>query len=198
MGLFYISGGEGATSNESASWSDCDIVRYADAGYLSDLTNGRSQTGYCFLFNGTASSWKSSKQTTTAPSSNMAELISLYEATRETLWLRDLRTFIHANSGLPLSNKPITIYEDNAAVIHQIEAGYLPNDRTKHIDAKFFFASEHNGTSLLLRQTPSSENFADIFTKTLGATAHWKGVRQLGLRRKSSLQGETCQGRQHI
>ncbi|KAL0368450.1 UNVERIFIED_CONTAM: Retrovirus-related Pol polyprotein from transposon TNT 1-94 [Sesamum calycinum] len=47
MGLFY------------PKVSNCDLVGYADAGYLSDPHNGRSQTGYLFLCGGTTISWRS-------------------------------------------------------------------------------------------------------------------------------------------
>ncbi|KAL0338488.1 UNVERIFIED_CONTAM: Secreted RxLR effector protein [Sesamum angustifolium] len=60
MGLFY------------SKVSNYDLVGYVDAGYLSDPYNGRSQTGYLFLCGGTAISWRSMKQTTTATSSNHA------------------------------------------------------------------------------------------------------------------------------
>ena len=51
MGLYY------SLSSKSG------LVGYADAGLLSDPHNGRSQTGYVFLYVGTAISWRSTKQT---------------------------------------------------------------------------------------------------------------------------------------
>ena len=42
---------------------DKSIIGYTDADYLSDPHNARSQTGFVFLYGGTAISWKSSKQT---------------------------------------------------------------------------------------------------------------------------------------
>ncbi|CAL9029415.1 unnamed protein product, partial [Prunus brigantina] len=56
MGLFYSSELTDAPS----------IVGYADAGYLSDPHQGRSQTGYVFTCGGTAISWRSTKQTLVA------------------------------------------------------------------------------------------------------------------------------------
>jgi hypothetical protein len=64
------------------------LIGYADAGYLSDLSKGRSQTGYCFLSAGAAISWRSTKQTIAATSSNHAEILALHEASRECVWLR--------------------------------------------------------------------------------------------------------------
>ena len=58
MGLFY--------SRESKQ----QLLGYADAGYLSDLHKGRSQTRYVFNCNGTVISWRSVKQIIVATSSN--------------------------------------------------------------------------------------------------------------------------------
>jgi hypothetical protein len=64
------------------------MVGYVDAGYMSDLHNARSQTGFVFLCGGAAISCRSVKQTLVATSTNHSEIIALYEATRECVWLR--------------------------------------------------------------------------------------------------------------
>ena len=56
------------------------MIEYMDAGYLSNPHSGKSQTGFVFLHGGIAISWKSSKQTLTATSTNHSEIIALYEA----------------------------------------------------------------------------------------------------------------------
>ncbi|XP_074347054.1 secreted RxLR effector protein 161-like [Apium graveolens] len=63
------------------------LVGYADAGYMSDPHFGRSQTGYLFTYCDTSISWKSTKQTMAATSSNHAELLAIHEASRECIWL---------------------------------------------------------------------------------------------------------------
>jgi len=68
--------------------ADSNMIGYTDAGYLSDPHNARSQTGYVFLHCGATISWKSSKQTLVATSTNHSEIIALYEASRECVWLR--------------------------------------------------------------------------------------------------------------
>ena len=78
MGLFY--------SNKSKE----KLLRYADAGYLSDPHKARSQTGYVFNYNGTAISWRSVKQTMVATSSNHSEILEIHEASRECIWLRSM------------------------------------------------------------------------------------------------------------
>jgi hypothetical protein len=62
---------------------DPNMIDYTDAGYLSDPYNGKSQKGFVFLHGGTAISWKSSKQTLTATSTNHSKIIALYEASRK-------------------------------------------------------------------------------------------------------------------
>ncbi|KAM6548216.1 hypothetical protein CsatB_019892 [Cannabis sativa] len=66
-GLFY--------SNNCGS----QLIGYADAGYLSDPHKARSQTGYLFTCGDTAISWRSTKQTLVATSSNHAEILAIHE-----------------------------------------------------------------------------------------------------------------------
>ncbi|GKC35777.1 secreted RxLR effector protein 161-like protein [Tanacetum coccineum] len=128
MGLFYQKN------------SKSKLVGYADAGYLSDPHKARSQTGYVFTYGDTAISWRSTKQSLTATSSNHAELIALYEAGRECVWLRSMIQHIQEECGLEsIKGNPTILYEDNAACIAQIKEGYIKGDKTKHISPKFFF-----------------------------------------------------------
>nr|KYP60987.1 Retrovirus-related Pol polyprotein from transposon TNT 1-94 [Cajanus cajan] len=60
-----------------------ELNGYADAGYLSDAHNGKSQTRYLFTSGGTTISWRSVKQTISSTSSNHAEILALHEASRE-------------------------------------------------------------------------------------------------------------------
>ncbi|XP_070045869.1 secreted RxLR effector protein 161-like [Nicotiana tomentosiformis] len=76
MGLFYANKGSP------------DLVGYADAGYLSDPHKARSQTEYVFQCGGTIISWRSTKQSIIATSSNHTEIIVIHEASRECIWLR--------------------------------------------------------------------------------------------------------------
>ncbi|XP_070007248.1 secreted RxLR effector protein 161-like [Nicotiana sylvestris] len=71
MGLFY---GNNCSPN---------LVGYADAGYLSDPHKARSQINYVFTCGGTDISWRSTKQSIVATSSNHAEIIAIHEASRE-------------------------------------------------------------------------------------------------------------------
>jgi len=177
-GLFY--------SNKSNS----SLIGYVDAGYLSDPHKGRSQTGYLFTFGDTAISWRSTKQTLAATSSNHAELLAIHEASRECVWLRSITQHIHQSCGLSSHEKhPTILYEDNAACIAQLKDGYIKGDRTKHISPKFFFTHDlQKDGEINVQQVRSSDNLADLFTKALPTATFEKLVYRIGMRRLKDLQ----------
>lgn len=177
LGLFY--------TNETKD----GLVGFADAGYLSDPHRARSQTGYVFTHGGTAISWRSMKQTIAATSSNHSEILAMHEASRECVWLRSMTQHIRSDSGMVEDNGPTIIYEDNAACIAQLKDGYIKGDRTKHILPKFFFTHElQKAKEVNVVQIRSSENSADLFTKSLPTCTFKKLTKQIGLRRLKDLQ----------
>ncbi|KAL0453826.1 UNVERIFIED_CONTAM: Retrovirus-related Pol polyprotein from transposon TNT 1-94 [Sesamum latifolium] len=161
-----------------------NLVGYSDAGYLSDPHKAISQSGYVFMYGGTAISWRSTKQTLVATSSNHAELIALYEAGRECVWLRSLTHYVRESCGLEsIEKSPTVIYEDNAACIAQIKDGYIKGDRTKHISPKFFSTHELQVEGKVdVTQISSSQNLADFFTKTLPTKVFKQLVHKIGMR----------------
>ena len=157
--------------------SESDLVGYADAGYLSDPHSCRSQTGYVFLSGGTAISWRSSKQTLVTTSSNHAEIVALFEACKECVWLRSVQQFVKTSCGMAPSTNPTTIFEDNSACVSQVNTGFIKGDRTKHIAPKMFYAKELKEKGMVnIQYVKSNDNFADIFTKSLPAHKHWNIV----------------------
>ena len=176
MGLFF--------TNDSMHGQ---LTGYSDAGFLSDPHVGRSQTGYVFLVGGTTISWRSTKQTLAATSSNHAEILALHEASRECLWLQRLIGHIESSCGFIGPSLPTVIYEDNYACINQFKKGFIKGDRIKHISPKFFFTRELNDNYINIQPITSSKNLADIFTKSLPASKHWLNIPSLGLRRLSEL-----------
>ena len=129
IGLFYKVG------------EDSNIKGYVDAGYLSDPHKEKSQTCYVYLRQGTTISWKSMKHSLTTTSPNRSKIIALHKASRECVWVRLVDGFIKGSCGFPNVSKSLTmIYEDNAACIAQIKAGYIKEDCIKYIFPKFFFS----------------------------------------------------------
>ena len=162
---------------------------FPDAGYLSDPHKGRSQTGYVFTMGSTAISWRSTKQTLVATSSNHAEIIALHETVCECIWLRSVIRHIQGSCGLKsTTDEPTCIYEDNAACIEQMKLGFIKGDNTKHISPKFFYNQQQQ--SLLkteVNQIRSEDNVANLFTKSLSKSTFEKNVKSIGLRKLSEL-----------
>ncbi|XP_058734187.1 secreted RxLR effector protein 161-like [Vicia villosa] len=132
------------------------LLGYADARYLSDPHNAKSQTGYIFTYGNTAISWRSQKQTIVATSSNHAEVIPLHEASKEY----------------------------NAACVTRMKEGYIKSDRTKHIPPKFFsFTQElERNKDVDIQYIRSSDNVTDLFTKALSTSIFKKHVQSIGMR----------------
>jgi hypothetical protein len=163
---------------------DPSMIGYTDAGYLSDPHNGKSQTGFVFLHGGTAISWKSSKQTLTATSTNHSEIIALYEASRECVWLRRVINHIQQSCGIGSIESPTIIYEDNSACVTQMQTGYIKSNITKHIAPKLFYPHElQESGEINILQIKSCDNLADLFTKSLPTSMFQKFVHDIGMRR---------------
>ena len=160
------------------------MIAYADASYLSDPHKARSQTGYVFMNGGTAISWRSQKQTLVATSSNHAEIISLNEASRECTWLRSMTQLVLTSCGLEKDIGPTLIYEDNSACVTQMKEGYIKSDRTKHIPPKFFEYTQEliKNHQVEIKYVQSSNNAANLFTKTLPTAIFRKHVLGIGMR----------------
>ena len=157
---------------------------YADAGYLSDPHNAKSQTGYVFTYGDIAISWRSQKQTLVVTSSNHAEVIALHEASKECRWLRSVLRHIQGASGLKVDKNPTILYEDNVAYVTQMKEGYIKSDRTKHIPPKFFsFTQElERNKEVNIHYIRSSDSVADLFTKTLPTSVFKKHIQNIGMR----------------
>ncbi|KAM1090300.1 hypothetical protein ACFX19_018156 [Malus domestica] len=173
MGLFYL----------DKPTNDHILVGYADAGFLSDPHKARSQNGYVFTYGDTVISWRSTKQTLVATSSNHSEIIALHEASRECSWLRSMIHHIRNSCGLPSkTNSPTVIYEDNAACVAQMKERFIKCDKTKHISPRFFSVHElQKGKVIEIRQIRSNENLADLFTKSLPKCTFQKLADYVGL-----------------
>jgi hypothetical protein len=163
------------------------MIGYTDAGYLSDPHNARWQTGFVFLHGGTSISWKYSKQTLVATSTNHSKIIALYEASRECVWLRIMINYIQQSCGKGSIKSPTIIYEDNAACVAQMQTGYIKSNITKHIAPKLFYPHElQKSGDINILQVKSCDNLADLFTKSPTSTFE-KYVHGIGMRRLREL-----------
>ncbi|KAL0733319.1 hypothetical protein Bca4012_009529 [Brassica carinata] len=97
---------------------------------------------------------------------------------------------IRVDCGMTESKDPLTVmYEDNAACIAQLKDGYIKGDRRKHILPKFFFTHDsQKAGEVQVVQVRSSDNSADLFTKSLPSCTFRKLTHQIGMRRLKDLQ----------
>lgn len=167
------------------------LTGFADAGYLSNPDDAKSQTNYVFLQGTTVVFWKSSKQTLTTTSSNHVEIITLYKACKEYSWLRKLINHINIHiDKQPLTN-PTTIYEDNRPYVNQIAQGFIKGDRIKHIAPKKIYTHELHGDTIQVKWIPNIDNKADLFTKLLPSALYKDHSYGIGLQRLSNLLSST-------
>ena len=166
------------------------LVRYTDVGYKSDPHKARSQTGYLFCYNGTTISWRFTKKTLVATFTNHFEIISLYEAGKECVWLRSVISHIQNICQITsVNNSPIIIYEDNDVCVVQVRERYIKGDKTKHISPKFFYTHElQESRQVDIKQIRSVDNLANLFTKALPTSTFEKLVYGIGMRRVNKLQ----------
>ena len=144
----------------------------------------KSQIGYVFIKNNAPISWKSVKQSVIAMSTNHAELLAFYEATRELVWLRIVDRLLMQRSGLGYDSKPTVLYEDNAACVNQLGTGFIKADRIKHIDPQIFSFTQDlvQKGQLAVKKIESENNVADMLTKSLPGHTHRKLVNKAGMR----------------
>ena len=153
--------------------------RYVDASFQSDPDDYKSQTGYVFVLNGGAVSWKSSKQATTADSTTESEYIAASEAAKEAVWISE---FLKELGVVPSANSAIKVYCDNNGAVAQAKEPRSTN-RNKHVPRKYHLIRElvaRGGVSI--ERVPTEDNVADPFTKALSADNHVRHYENLGVR----------------
>jgi hypothetical protein len=102
---------------------------YVDASFNIDLDDAKSQTGYIFLLNGGAVSWKSSKQSIVARSTIEAEHMDASEAVDGGILIKN---FVTKNGVVPSILDPMEIYYDNIGTI-VLTKDPRSHPKTKHI-----------------------------------------------------------------
>ena len=138
------------------------LFAYADAAY-GVHRDAKSHSGMFFSLGRGPIFTRSCKQRCVTRSSCEAELIALSELTSLVLWLDHLFEELTGRS-----SKPITLYEDNMAVIHIVNNGMSTSDRARHVHIRNNFVNQFivSGDITVLH-CRTEIMIADILTKPL-------------------------------
>jgi hypothetical protein len=158
---------------------DLKVSGYSDAIFQIDVDDSCSQSGWVFLLNGGAVTWKSSKQTTVAESTCESEYIAVAEAAKEATWLQN---FIGDLGVVPSIFEPMEIFCDNTGAVALTKE---PKDhgKTRHIKRKYHYVRHRvEDGDIIVSRISSEDNPADPFTKALSKTKHDTHAINIGLR----------------
>ena len=143
---------------------DLRLDGFTDSDFQSDVDDRKSISGFIFLCNGGAVSWKSSKQDTTADSSTEAEYIAASNAAKEAVWMRK---FVTELGVVPTIELPVPLYCDNNGAIAQAKEP-RSHQKSKHIGRRFHIIREIIGRGdVTVHKIASADNVADPLTKAM-------------------------------
>ena len=152
---------------------------YVDASFDTDPDDSKSQSGYVFVMNGGAVSWRSSKQSVVAGSSTEAEYVAASEATQEAVWMKE---FITELGVVPSALDPMVIYCDNNGAIANAKEP-RSHKNSKHIKRRFHSIREHvKDGDVKICKVHMDLNVADPLTKPLPKAKHDKHQNSMGVR----------------
>ena len=140
------------------------LIGYVDSnGGGDEGTDRKSTTSYLFqLFERCTICWNTKRQASVAVSSTEAEYMALFEAVKESLWLKSLAKSINIKF-----LKPITIYEDNIGCM-SIANNPTSHKRMKHLDIIYHFSKEQIEKKVIaLEHVSTGDQIADALIKPL-------------------------------
>jgi len=144
------------------------VTGSADATWNS-VPGSKSVTGYAFLLNGAAISWRCKVQPIIAQSSAEAEFCSLRDATCEAVYLRNLL----GEAGC-VQLQPTVIHQDNQPCIHLAENA-ITSSRCKHFVLRLDYVRQQLSLRVIvLKYCATGDMPSDVLTKILPAVSHHK------------------------
>jgi Reverse transcriptase (RNA-dependent DNA polymerase) len=154
---------------------DLSLLGWSDADYAGDVNTRRSTTAYVFMCNGGAISWASRLQPTVATATLEAEYQAAAAATKEALWLNQLRRDLGLEAGT------VSIYADNQGAL-KLMANPMTSPLSKHIDVLHHFVRERVLLGhVAFTYVDTEAMLADILTKPLAMVKFRRHVQELGL-----------------
>ena len=160
--LSYLKGTIDYGIRFSGSSSSGVLSAYSDADYAGCLQTRRSTTGYVLLLSGGPVAWTSRRQQGVATSTTESEYTAAFEATKETVWVRNLLRHVGT-----AQSSPTELFCDNQSAIKMVHNPEF-HSRTKHIDVHLHFIREKQDDKTIgIQYISTHDQLADIFTKPL-------------------------------
>ncbi|GJW08805.1 retrotransposon protein, putative, ty1-copia subclass [Tanacetum coccineum] len=155
------------------------VTSYYDASWKTDKDDSRSQSGWVFLLNGGAVTWKSSKKDIVTDSTCESEYIAACKASKEAIWMKN---FIGDLGVVPTVQDPIEIFFDNESVV-ALTKEPKDHEKSKYIEIKYHFVrSKVEEGHVIMKHIRSEDNPADPSTKALAKSRHDEHARSIGLK----------------
>ena len=152
------------------------FIGYCDSDLAGDIDTSKSTSGTMFFLGDCLVSWQSIKQRVVALSSCEAEYIATASAATQALWLSRLLG--------ELLGKEVDVVELKVDSKSALALAKNPvfHDRSKHIRIKYHFIRDclEDG-SIKASHIPTTDQLADILTKSLGKAKFQEMRRRIGL-----------------
>lgn len=134
---------------------------FSDSDFAANRDDRVSMGGYILFLDKSPISWKTFKHKCVSLSTMEAEFVSLTEAAKELIWVKN----VLQNKTLNLGLSTCVMLCDNTAAISFSNSAF-ENSRTKHIHIKYHFIRNLvNEKMFKLEYVRSLFNLADVFTK---------------------------------
>ncbi|GFV20422.1 retrovirus-related Pol polyprotein from transposon TNT 1-94 [Trichonephila clavipes] len=136
---------------------------YSDSDFATNRDDRVSMGGFITFIDETPISWRTFKQKSVSLSTMEAEYVSLTEAAKEFIWLKN----VIDNKSLNLELSENVMFCDNQAAI-SFSKSPVENCRTKHIDVRYHFLRNLIYDKVFrIKYIGTKNNLADIFTKPM-------------------------------
>ena len=138
-----------------------NIVGYSDSDWAGDKDDRKSVSGFILFLNGVPIMWRSKSQKTVALSSAEAEYVAASEMVKEIVFVVQVLLTMK----VPVQT-PIKVKVDNMGAIFMTE-NPSSQGRTRHVDTRWHYIKDLNGTLIKIEFVKSKDNVSDGFTKNV-------------------------------
>ena len=138
-----------------------EVKGFSDSDWAGDKETRKSVSGFILFLNSVPILWRSKSQQCVSLSSAEAEFIAASEMVKEIVFVVQVLLTL----GIPVKT-PVVCAIDNMGAIFMTEN---PNSqgRTRHIDTRYSYIKDLNGTLIEVTFVKSEDNLSDGFTKNV-------------------------------